>query len=303
MANLPSIQMLKSFEAVSRLGSFSRAAAELHVSHSAISQQIKALEDYVGRHLINRCGKKVAVSEDGRLYAIQIRDALQAISTATLKIQNYPRKTQLTIATTPSFAAHWLAPRLIDFYQKYPQIKLKLTAGLGLRDLQQDNIDIAIRMGNGDWAATQKAQLFADELWVVAAQDFQYGQLYFSPEDILKAPLISSVESWHLWCEKVGMPVLETELMQVNDSNVVIEMVRRGFCVALERKSIVFDLVQSGELKKISDVVVTYPWAYWSVIPEGKGSALEVTLFLTWLQEQVAYYLQRETKESCAAFG
>ena len=68
------------------------------------------------------------------------------------------------------------------------------------------------------------------------------------------------------------MPVLETELMQVNDSNVVIEMVRRGFCVALERKSIVFDLVQSGELKKISDVVVTYPWAYWSVIPEGKGS-------------------------------
>lgn len=303
MANLPSIQMLKSFEAVSRLGSFSRAAAELHVSHSAISQQIKALEDYLGCHLIDRIGKKIRVSEDGRLYAIQIRDALQSISAATLKIQTCPRQVQLTIATTPSFAAHWLAPRLIDFYQKYPQIQLKLTVGLGVRDLQQDNIDLAIRMGNGDWAATQKAPLFEDELWMVAAANFQHGQLYFSPEDILSAPLISSMESWHLWCEKVGMPVPQTELMRINDSNVVIEMVRRGFCIALERKSIVFDLVQSGELKKISDIVVTYPWAYWSVVPEGKDPSLEVTLFLTWLQEQVERYLQPELKESVVAFG
>ena len=97
MAQLPSLHMLKSFEAVSRLGSFTQAAAELHVSHSAISQQIKALEAYLGRQLLQRHAKKVTVSEDGRLYAIQIRDALKSLEDATFQLKSNPRQAELVI--------------------------------------------------------------------------------------------------------------------------------------------------------------------------------------------------------------
>ncbi|MEB3767488.1 hypothetical protein FXN70_07020 [Acinetobacter sp. MD2] len=87
------------------------------------------------------------------------------------------------------------------------------------------------------------------------------------------------------------MPLPTTELMQINDSNVVIEMLRRGLCIALERKSIVFDLVQKGVLRQVSAITVPYPWAYWSVVPEGKPSTDEVRLFLQWLHAQVDEYL------------
>ncbi|MHA3055185.1 LysR family transcriptional regulator [Acinetobacter sp. ANC 4633] len=293
MAQLPSLQMLKSFEAVSRLGSFTQAAAELHVSHSAISQQIKALEAYLGRQLLQRQAKKIMVSEDGRLYAIQIRDALKSLEDATFQLKSNPRQAELVIATLPSFAAHWLAPRLLDFRQQYPQIRLKLQVNLTVSDLTEQHADIAIRMGNGDWrAAAQKDLLFYDELWVVAATDFQQGRLYFSDQQIIETPIISSMEAWNLWCEQTQLTLPEQTLLQVNDSNVVIEMLRRGLGIALERKSVVFDLVQQGVLKKISKTVAAYPWAYWSVIPEGQTVQPETHLFLDWLKQQVAVYEQ-----------
>ncbi|MHA3058616.1 LysR substrate-binding domain-containing protein [Acinetobacter sp. ANC 4641] len=293
MAQLPSLQMLKSFEAVSRLGSFTQAAAELHVSHSAISQQIKALEAYLGRQLLQRQAKKIMVSEDGRLYAIQIRDALKSLEDATFQLKSNPRQAELVIATLPSFAAHWLAPRLLDFRQQYPQIRLKLQVNLTVGDLTEQYADIAIRMGNGDWrAAAQKDRLFYDELWVVAAADFQQGRLYFSDQQIIETPVISSMEAWNLWCEQTQLSLPEQTLLQVNDSNVVIEMLRRGLGIALERKSVVFDLVQQGVLKKISKTVAAYPWAYWSVIPEGQTVQPETHLFLDWLKQQVAVYEQ-----------
>lgn len=291
MAQLPSLHMLKSFEAVSRLGSFTQAASELHVSHSAISQQIKALEAYLGRQLLQRHAKKVTVSEDGRLYAIQIRDALKSLEDATFQLKSNPRQAELVIATLPSFAAHWLAPRLMDFRQLYPQIHLKLLVDLAVGDLGEQQFDVAIRMGNGDWrAATQKELLFYDELWVVAAADYQQGRLYFSDQEIIETPIISSMEAWNWWCEKTGLALPEQSLLQVNDSNVVIEMLRRGLGIALERKSLVFDLVQQGILKRISNTVAAYPWAYWSVIPEGQTLQPETSLFLDWLKQQVQIY-------------
>lgn len=160
MSDYPPISALRSFEAVARLGSVTLAANEMNITHSAISQHIKTLEDMVGIKLFIRHGRGVQINEEGRLYALQIREALNRISDATRLVQVKPRAIELTLATLPSFGCHWLLPRLSRFREKYPHISLRLQASLTVTNLQQEGIDIAIRMGQGDWEVMESRFFF-----------------------------------------------------------------------------------------------------------------------------------------------
>lgn len=166
MADFPPIASLRSFEAVARLGSVTLAAKELHVTHSAISQQIKVLEEMVGLKLFIRHGRGVQINEEGRLYALQVREALHHIADATRLVQVNPRRQELTLAMVPSFGCHWLLPRLERFREKYPHISLRIQASLAITSMQQEGADLAIRMGKGDWEGTESHYLFSDQLIV-----------------------------------------------------------------------------------------------------------------------------------------
>ena len=205
MSDFPPIASLRSFEAVARLGSVTLAAKELHVTHSAISQQIKTLEEMVGVKLFIRLGRGVQINEEGRLYALQVREALNHIADATRLVQVKPRKQELTLAMVPSFGCHWLLPRLARFRAKYPLITLRLQASLTVTSLQQEGIDIAIRMGQGNWEGSESHYLFSDELIVVAAPGYNDGVLPATPSDIAKSHLIFSMESWKTWCMNAGL--------------------------------------------------------------------------------------------------
>lgn len=169
MADFPPVGSLRSFEAVARLGSVTQAAHELSVTHSAVSQHIKQLEALVGVTLFIRHGRGVRITEEGRLYALQIREALQHIADATRMVQIKPRTLEVTLATLPSFGCHWLLPRLARFQTRHPQIAVRLLTSLAVVNLQQEGIDLAIRMGQGDWEGMESRHLFADEQLVVAA--------------------------------------------------------------------------------------------------------------------------------------
>ena len=169
MADFPPVASLRSFEAVARLGSVTQAAHELSVTHSAVSQHIKQLEALVGVTLFIRHGRGVRITEEGRLYALQIREALQHIADATRMVQIKPRTLEVTLATIPSFGCHWLLPRLARFQARHPQIAVRLLTSLAVVNLQQEGIDLAIRMGQGDWEGMESRHLFADEQLVVAA--------------------------------------------------------------------------------------------------------------------------------------
>jgi LysR family glycine cleavage system transcriptional activator len=151
MADFPPVASLRSFEAVARLGSVTQAAHEMSVTHSAVSQHIKQLEALVGVTLFIRHGRGVRITEEGRLYALQIREALQHIADATRMVQIKPRTMEVTLATLPSFGCHWLLPRLARFQARHPQIAVRLLTSLAVVNLQQEGIDLAIRMGQGDW--------------------------------------------------------------------------------------------------------------------------------------------------------
>lgn len=190
MADFPPVASLRSFEAVARLGSVTQAAHELSVTHSAVSQHIKQLEALVGVTLFIRHGRGVRITEEGRLYALQIREALQHIADATRMVQIKPRTTEVTTATLPSFGCHWLLPRLARFQTRHPQIAVRLLTSLAVVNLQQEGIDLAIRMGQGDWEGMESRHLFADEQLVVAAPGYRGGNLPTTPQAIAASDII-----------------------------------------------------------------------------------------------------------------
>ena len=172
MKPIPPFTALRCFEAVARLGGVTQAARELHVTHSAVSQQIKVLEDSMGVALFMREARGLRPTEEGRLYALEIRSALRDITRATRRAQARPHESELVVATMPSFAQHWLVPRLASFRETHPYYRVRLLTSLQVEDLRQGVSDIGIRMGQGHWPDVAQQKLFDDEVLVVAAPHF-----------------------------------------------------------------------------------------------------------------------------------
>lgn len=293
MSALPPLSALRSFEAVARLGSVTLAAGELHVTHSAISQQVRQLESLLGVTLLQREGRGLRLSEEGRLYALQIRGALQDIAEATRLAKARPGEDELVVAVTPSFGQKWLLPRLPGFRELYPQYRLRLLASLEVMDLRQGLADVAIRIGQGRWEGLAQNRLFEDEVVVVAAPDFNGGRLPQTSAEILQCPRITGFESWLGWCQAAGVAVpQEPAEFVVNDSNLSIEALRLGQGIGLERRSLVAGALERGELVALSDLRVPYGFPYWLVWPEREASQAKVAAFAGWLSGEVDGYLR-----------
>lgn len=161
----------------------------MSVTHSAVSQHIKQLEALVGVTLFIRHGRGVRITEEGRLYALQIREALQHIADATRMVQIKPRTLEVTLATLPPLAATGCC-RGWRFQARHPQIAVRLLTSLAVVNLQQEGIDLAIRMGQGDWEGMESRHLFADEQLVVAAPGYRGGNLPTTPQAIAASDII-----------------------------------------------------------------------------------------------------------------
>lgn len=294
MSFIPPLSSLRSFEAVARLGSVTLAAQELHVTHSAISQQLKSLEDMLGVGLFIRDGRTLQVNEDGRLYALQVRETLSALIESTRQIKAQPRTPELVVAVMPSFGHSWLLPRIERFLERHPGSSVRLQASLTLSNLAQETIDLGVRMGRGDWPGLEKRLMFHDELMVVAAPGFHDGDLPRTPQAIVNSRIIFTMDPWQSWCQAAG---LDTEVprrgLSSNDSNLVLEAIRLRQGIALLRRSLVHDAIRRGELVQLSEYVVPYNYPYWLVLPERERPGVKRHLFVAWLLEEVQRY-QRE---------
>lgn len=137
--------------------------------------------------------------------------------------------------------------------------------------------------------------MFADELIVVAAPHYNGGALPATPQEVAASKILFSMESWKTWCLKAG---LEREIVAgglcINDSNLVLEAVRLGNGIALERRSLVQGAIDRGELVQVTACSAPYPWPYWLVTPQQSEKKTEVSLFIAWLNEELAAWRQRE---------
>ena len=156
---LPSLNALRAFEAAARHGSLSQAAAELHVTHSAVSHQIKALEAELGVTLFRRVGRGVAANAIGQQLEAALSDAFAPIGRAVLQARHGDRAGIVTISVEPSFAIRWLVLRLGRFRAANPEIDLRLSATADLADFSREDVDVAIRHGRGGWPGLDAERL------------------------------------------------------------------------------------------------------------------------------------------------
>ena len=289
MNHLPPLPALRYFEAVARLGSVTSAARELHVTHSAVSQQIKMLEDMMGLALFTRAARGLALTEEGRMYALEIRDALRDIEAATRRVQARPQEDELVITTLQSFARHWLIARLPRFRQAYPHYRIRLHTGLELSELRQGMADVAIRMGQGPWRDLAQQLLFRDTALVVAAPDFAGGKLPRTPREVVRCPIINETDNtWTDWCRAAGVPEPpHAAQILANDSNISVGCAELGQGLLVARHSIVADLIAQGRLVQVTEVTIPFPYPYWLVWPQREAMPEKVQHFMDWITAEV----------------
>src|SRR5436305_14689609 len=201
---LPPLNALKSFEAAARHESFTRAAEELCVTQGAVSHQVKALEAELAIKLFNRERQRLNITEAGRDYLVIIRDALDRIALGTERLQQRQNAGVLTVSTSPDFAAKWLVHRLGNFIDAHPEIDLRVSAAMHHVDFAREEVDVAVRHGDGNWPGLDAVRLSSEQLFAVCSPKLVSGRKRLSkPTDILKYPLIhmETRADWAKWLQ------------------------------------------------------------------------------------------------------
>ena len=287
---LPPLATLRPFEAAARLESFTRAAAELHLTHGAVSHQVRALEEHLGTPLFARHGKRVALTAAGRTFAESVRDALGEIAQAAEALR-VRRDDRLSVSVLPSFASRWLMPRLIRFMDANPGLEVNVTASNALADFVADEVDVAIRFGVGPWPSLVCEKFLEDEYFPVASPKFQRGKLPRTPRELTALRIIQ--EDRDYWCEWFAAAGVDVQQVRTargpifNDSTYSLQAAARGEGIALARRSIAAEDLERGTLKRLFDVSVPSRERYWFVSPKESAELPKVKAFRDWVKAEL----------------
>src|SRR5215211_5280333 len=205
---LPPLNALRAFEAAARSESFTRAAEELCVTQGAVSHQVKALEATLGIKLFNRERQRLVITDAGREYLNVIRDALDRIAAGTERIVQRQSFGVLTVSTSPDFAAKWLVYRLGRFAESYPEIDLRISATAQHVDFAREDVDLAVRHGDGKWPGLDIVRLCSERLFPVCSPKLVSGRNRITTaSDLLKFPLLrlGDWKTWSRWFDAAGV--------------------------------------------------------------------------------------------------
>lgn len=286
--HLPGLRTLRIFEAAARHLHWSRAAAELHLTHGAVSHQVKALEAELGVALFDRQRRRVQLTEAGRQLAEGVRDGLDLLASVTARVRERGAGHALTISVLPSFAAGWLVARLGDFIAAEPSIELNLQSSTALADFRGDGVDAAIRYGGGRWPGVVTEKLLDDEIFPVMSPDFLRRHAIDRPAQLLDVPRVSSGrQPWTPWLLAAGVAPEEPRAMY-SDAELAYQAAVRGHGAALGRTSLVADRLRDGSLVAPFSLRVASPYAYYLVYPEISQRKPAFVRFRGWLLHQLA---------------
>ena len=282
------MQALRAFEAAASLGSLTKAAHALSLTHGAISHQIKSLEATLGIHLVERAGRGIRITEDGARLAARVRAALSDIADALREASERKTGRQLRVSVTPSFAARWLLPRLASFRTRHPDVDLDVRAGSALADFQRDDVDVAIRWGYGHWPGVVAEELLRDVFFPVCSP--RLPDLPRTPADLAHHTLLrSDDEFWKPWFEAVGLDWPEPDRGPTfNDSSLMLQAAVDVQGIALARASLIGNDIRNGLLVRLFDIDVPGPRRYYLVYPPRFAESPKLALFRTWLRDEIA---------------
>ena len=290
---MPPLNGLRTFEAAARHLSFKAAAVELGVTQTAVSHQIRRLEEHFGKDLFIRHNRQLELTEEAELYMLVLRDAFDRIREGTRRLTETADDNVLTVTTITSFAVQWLVPRLTSFQKLHPEIDVRITTSLSIVDYAEMGIDAGIRFGKGDWPGMWSDRMMSESYFPVCSPELLKGDNALkSPQDLVNHTLLhldAMPDAWSLWLTAAGVdhpdptagPKFEILMMSTRAA-------MDGMGVAIVSEAMSEDDLASERLVRPFDFSLPTEAAYYFVAPEATADLPKVRLFREWLMDLVS---------------
>lgn len=291
MSRVP-FQFLPTFVAVARQSSVRAAAEQLHLTHSAISQQLKLLETQLGFALFERRGRRVVLNAAGASFLRSVEPALVQIQEGARAAAELAHKSvyQLRLTLLPSFAQRWLLPRMARWHQQHPDIALDMHTTLQLTDLKREGFHAGLRQGAGPWRGLDGTCLVQSPLVAVAAPAYADRLKGLPAAALLNEPLLGDSERWERWFALAGHPARVQPVASFNDMGLMLQAAEQGMGVALGRQIMASDALRAGRLVQLftTEMVEDARTALWLVYPPELSHWPPLQALRDWLQAEFA---------------
>jgi LysR family glycine cleavage system transcriptional activator len=292
------LNALRAFEAAARLSSFTRAAEELHVSHSTISHHIKGLEKALGANLFIRQNRRVVLTSAGEALFPVLRSSFDQISVSLETIRQTSTRRALKVTVTPSFANKWLVPHLRRFREAHPGIEVRIQSSLQLADFCRDGLDLGVRTGWGEWPGLRSELLMPIHMTPLCSPRLLAGSEPLSSPDQLNgftlihadvSPGIGIESEWHEWLAAVGATEVDcSHGLSFHDPGLALQAAIDGLGIAMGYVELAAIDIAEGRLVRPFAAEVRHPWSYYTVIPEDNVGDLPTGIFSDWLRAEVS---------------
>lgn len=290
VARIPSLNGLKAFESAARHMSFTKAADELNVTQTAISHQIRRLEDELGVRLFLRLKDGLALTTEGQGYFPGVRAAFQELRYSTQMLHESSNNSTLTVSTLVSLASKWLLPRLPSFQKAFPDIDVRLTASTELVDFRKGGIDAAIRYGSGTWKGMRADWLMSDEIFPVCSPKLlACPEALKSPADLASHTLLQvsgmTNNDWSKWLSAAGQPMklAEGTRLTFDLAMMAVQAAIDGLGVCIGRSTYVDDDLKAGRLVAPFDLKLKSDLGFYLVTPLEYANSKKIVAFRSWL--------------------
>ncbi|MCA0058259.1 MULTISPECIES: LysR substrate-binding domain-containing protein [unclassified Mesorhizobium] len=285
---------LRAVETVARLGSLAAAAGELNVSASAVSQQIKRVEQQLGQAVFERTTKGLVLTEFGAMFAMRLGAGFRELTQA-VALADEARQCTLVVSVAPAFASKWLLPRLSHHFTRHPNVLLRIDASVRLADLDHSDIDIAIRLGDGTWPGGKAELLLAQEVFPVCAPSI--AKKLKSIEDLAQTCAITderAMINWESWFDAAGVePVTFLKGARFTDPMLCLESAIAGHGVMLGWQLLAADALADGRLVAPFGIRAQSGLGYWLVTSAAKAESRKVRDFKLWIREEIEATMAR----------
>lgn len=291
---LPPLNALRAFEAAARYLSFTKAAEELHVTQAAVSHQIKGLEEWLGVPLFRRVNRGLVLTDAGQTYLPPLREALDLMANATERLIRKDSTGTLTISTMPSFAAKWLVLRMGRFQAAHPELDVRLHTTAQMVDFAQQDVDVAIRFGSGNWPDLRVERLLNEDIFPVCCPSLL--PTLKTPADLKRHTLLHDdyIVTWADWLALAGADGIDVARgPRFTDSALTLQAAMEGHGVALARQVLAADDLAAGRLARPFDAALTGRYAYYFVAPPHYFQRPKVKAFREWLFAEAEEYAAR----------
>lgn len=291
MARLP-LHTLPAFRAAARLANLRAAAQALHLTHSAVSQQIRVLEEQLGFSVFDRVGRRVVLNPAGKALLASVESALSALDdgmqAAAAAVAG--RGALLRVTALPSFAQRWLLPRISRWHARHPDIALEIDASQNLVDLQREGFHAALRSGSGTWPGLASEPLIDSPLIAVGSPALARRLLGLGEAAFVNEPLIGDAPIWHHWFSAAGVKARVRPVADFNDGGLMLQAAEHGLGITLAREMLAADALADGRLVRLSPVAVDVPESrgYYLVYPPTLRQWPPLVALRRWLLDELA---------------